>query len=237
MRLAIWAGLLGLLITVSPSPADTDTSGNFYARIRANDAPIGGRFTIYAYMLDSLDTAITMPGPGRVLALHFRESNGRNAFVIPGDLDVRGSHKQQWKGGFLPVGQRRLAGFLPKDDSRWALWWIPSGTDTLIWDSPDNLTFHYGFGKSIFVPLGPKDVKSTLTALPWEEIHAAKLEADRPTSQLAFPPNPAAFDRRPVIKERKTPVYPRSSRQRIRPVVDHELDVQAREKRGGEGGR
>ena len=50
---------LGILLTIS---AEVFASGNYWARIRPNDAPVAGRFTMYAYMLDSLDEALGLPG-------------------------------------------------------------------------------------------------------------------------------------------------------------------------------
>lgn len=205
--------LLGLLSALSTPAAGADHVGNFYARVRANDAPIGGRFTVYAYMLDSLDTAVAHPpGPGRFLAVNFRQSNGKDSFVIPGDLYLEGAEKQRWTRGFLPLGDRRLAGLLPKSESRWALWWVPTGAEELMWKSPVDLRFHYGFSKSPFVELSREDTEKTLRALPWEWIAGAEVDAERGVAELSVPPNPASFDKVPVAKERRNPVYPRSSR-------------------------
>jgi TonB family protein len=212
MRLVKRICLLGLLFVPSTPATGADRDGNFYARVRANDAPIGGRFTVYAYMLDSLDAGVALPGPGRVLAINFRQSNGKDSFVIPGDLYLEGARKQRWKQGFLPLGDGRLAGLLPKNESRWALWWVPTDSEELVWESLVELSFHYGFAKSPFVPLSKEDTEATLKALPWEWIEGAVVDTDRPVAALAVPPNPASFDKVPVAKERRAPVYPRSSR-------------------------
>jgi len=212
MRLVQRICLLGLLLVLAVPARGADRDGNFYARVRANDAPIGGRFTVYAYMLDSLDAGVELPGPGRVLAINFRQSNGKDSFVIPGDLYLEGATKQRWDQGFVPLGSRRLAGLLPKDESRWALWWVPTGSEALVWESLQELSFHYGFTRSPFVPLNDEDTAATLKALPWEWIAGADLDTNRPVGELAYPPNPAAFDKVPVAKERRAPVYPRSAR-------------------------
>lgn len=203
-------GILAVLVVGSllASPARGE---NYYARIRANDAPIGGRFSIYAYALDSLDVAVSAPGPGRVLALNFREANGKDSFLIPGDLSIRDPRKAEWTGGFHSLSERRLAGLLHKDDSRWALWWVPQ--DTLEWSSVPDLTLHYGFSQSIFVPLDEKDTQATLAALPWDRIETAEIDPARSTGYLVFPPNPADFDQQPLVKyPRRQPQYPKSAR-------------------------
>ena len=211
MRLMTWAGLIGVLTLVSTvGEAAPPLAGNFYTRIGANDAPVGGRFSIYVYMLDSLDAAVETPGPGRIMAVNFRGSNGKNAFVVPGDLVVQGTRKGKWKHGFFPVSEEGLAGLLDEDDSRWALWWIPR--DSLVWKGPADLKVHYGFSSSQFVPLSDKDAATTLRALPWDRIGQVTVNADRPTSRLDRAPNPAAFDKAPRVRTRKTPVYPKSSR-------------------------
>ena len=207
MRLAGWIGLLLGTLLASPVRGDPGAGGDYYARIRANDAPIAGRFTIAAYFLDSLDVAVHLPGPGRILAVHFRESNGENAFLIPGDLVLEGRDQTRWTGGFAPLGEARLAGQLPKGEGRWALWWIPVGQDTLHWESPADLKLHYGFSESAFVPLKEKDARSTRDAFPWAEATKAVLD---PSGSTANPvaPDPAAFDQAPEVKTRRNPEYP-----------------------------
>jgi TonB family protein len=223
MRLKTWAGLAGVLTLVSIVGGSGDggaaplSTGNFYARIGANDAPLGGRFHIYGYFLDSLDVAVKTPGPGRVLALNFRGSNGKNAFIIPGDLTVQDDRKRQWNRGFCPLAKDGVAGLLGKDESRWALWWLP---DSLAWNAATDLTVHYGFSKSAFVPMEDMDARATLDALPWDLIRAATLVADRPTGHVVRTPNPATFDEPPRVQTRKAPVYPKSAR-----VYDYEGSV------------
>jgi TonB family protein len=210
MQLKTWAGLLGVLTLVTGlAEAAPLSGGNFYARVGANDAPLAGRFHIYGYFLDSLDVAVTGPGPGRILAVNFRGSNGKNAFVVPGDLSIQDSRKQSWNLGFCPLSETGVAGLLDKDESRWALWWVP---DSLAWNGAGDLNLVYGFGKSEFVRLDDKDTRATLAALPWDEIHAASLDADRPTGHVGRMPDPASFDTPPVIKTRRPPVYPLSAR-------------------------
>ena len=207
MRIAAWLGLVGLLLLTAES-LEAGSSGNYYARLRANDAPLAGRFSIYAYMLDSLDTALDLPG--RVIALNFRESNGKNSFLIPADLALGGLDQTSWIKGFVALGEKRISGFLGRDDSRWALWWIPA--DSLGWNSPGDISVRYGFVASSFVPLDDKDAEATVNALPWDDIYAAELSVDRTTAQLRVAPNPAAFDQFPRAKIRRDPVYPKTSR-------------------------
>jgi TonB family protein len=209
MKPMTWAGILGVLTLVSGAAEASPPRGNFYARVGANDAPIAGRFHIYAYFLDSLDTAVPVPGPGRILAVNFRGSNGKNAFVVPGDLYIQYGRKQKWAQGFCPLSEAGIAGLLGKDESRWALWWVP---DTLAWNAPDDLEVYYGFARSEFVSLEDKDAEATLAALPWEEIHAATLVPDRPTSHVMRMPDPAAFDTAPIVRTRRAPQYPVSAR-------------------------
>jgi TonB family protein len=213
MRLVTLAGLLGMLGLLIPQAAVGEgLTGNFYARARANDAPVGGRFTIFAYALDSLDVAIERPGPGRVLLLKFCESNGKDSFLIPADLSIKAPRKTVWTRGFLPLGDKRLGGFLGKDESRWALWWLPAEMDSVEWELPGDLTIHYGFSKSVFVPIEERNLEKTLAQVPWELLAGVQLEPDRPVEKLMFPPDPAAFDKLPVAKERSQPHYPVSSR-------------------------
>jgi TonB family protein len=210
MRRAGWVGILLGCFWVSIAGSEPGTEGNFYARIRADDAPLGGRFTIVAYLLDSLDVSLPLPGAGRVLALQFRESNGQNAFVIPGDLVLTGLRETRWTGAFLPLGSERLGGLLPKDGSRWALWWVPQ-SDTLRWGAPRDLKLKYGFTESIFVPLKEKDARATLAALPWTEIEAARFDPEVQTGSPSLP-DPTGFDSAPQVRERRNPEYPRFAR-------------------------
>jgi len=214
MRKLLGTCLAGLLLAAAIHLSVAGASGgDFYARLRANDAPIGGRFTIYAYMLDSLDVSTPLPGPGRALVVNFRESNGKDSFLIPGDLALQGARRDRWQHGFVPLGTQRIAGLLHKDESRWALWWVPAGPDSVLsWNTPLDLTLTYGFMKGNFLPLAEKDAAATLAALPWDAIRAVTLSADRRTDEILVPPNPAAFDQSPLVRERKTPIYPKSSR-------------------------
>jgi TonB family protein len=210
MRILGFAAVLGML--VAPTALAGPKGGNEYARIRANDAPIAGRFSIFGYMLDSLDAAVPLPGPGRVVALNFREANGENAFLVPGDLAIEGAGGTRWAGGFLPLADGRLGGRLEKTASRWALWWIPWGTDTLDWDSSADLHVAYGFSKSLFVPLDDKDTRATLAAIPWDRLVGVQIDPDRGTADPEGSIDAAGYDQFPQIRERKNPVYPRSAR-------------------------
>jgi TonB family protein len=213
MRLVTMAGLLGLLGLLIPQVSSGgDSTGDFYARVRANDAPLGGRFTIFVYALDSLDAAVERPGPGRLLLLNFSEANGDDSFIIPADLSIKGPRNTLWTRGFLPIGDKRLDGLLAKDESRWAIWWLPAEMDSVGWELPQDLTIHYGYAKSIFVPLQKRDLEKALAAVPWESLAGVQIEPDRPVGELLFPPDPAAFDNVPQAKERSQPAYPKSSR-------------------------
>lgn len=213
MRFVTCAGLLGMLgLLVPQAVVGSNPAGNFYARVRANDAPIGGRFTIFAYALDTLDVAIEKPGPGRFLLLSFRDANGDDSFVIPGDMSIKGPRSIEWKRGFLPLGDKRLAGLLLKDESRWAIWWLPAEMDSVGWDTPLDLTLNYGYAKSIFVPVQDRDLEKILPVLPWDALEGIQVDPDRPVGELLYPPDPAAFDKVPIAKERSQPHYPKSSR-------------------------
>jgi protein TonB len=210
-----WGGLLlgpSLFVPATSAAAPPATGGNWYARIRANDAPIAGRLTVFAYLLDSLDVAVPLPGPGRLLALNVREANGANSFFVPGDLALEGRNTTKWTRGFSPLGVARLAGAVGERESRWALWWIPLGSDSLVWNAVGDLRLTYGFGRSLFVPLPERDVTATLEVLPWKHIRAAALDASRGTADPQIPVDPAAFEEFPVVRTRKDPVYPRSAK-------------------------
>ncbi len=210
-RQLLWIWLLGLVLPAAAS-AQGPPRGDYYTRLRANDAPIAGRFTIYAYMLDSLDAAVALPGPGRVLAVSFRDANGSNSFIVPGDLAILDDSGNRWQGGFLPLSDPPPAGFLDKDQSRWALWFVPSGTDTLRWSSARDLKLDYGLSKESFVPLKESDAAATLRALPWDRIRAADLGEAAATGKAVPAVDPAAFDAPPRIKTRKDPTYPREAK-------------------------
>jgi TonB family protein len=84
--------------------------------------------------------------------------------------------------------------------------------DSVGWETFQDLTIHYGFFKSIFVPLKERDTEKILAAVPWETIAGVQIDPDRRVGELLFPPDPAAFDKVPVAKERSQPAYPVSSR-------------------------
>jgi TonB family protein len=201
--------LLAMLLAVTGMEAAASAPGDYYTRLRANDAPVGGRITLHAYFLDTLDTAVPVPGPGRVMALRFSEANGKGSFVVPGDLVLTNRDGITWQQGFLPLGDRRLAGFLPKDEERWALWWVP---DTLSQGDPTALQLGYGFSETPFLPVPEGDRKKVLASLPWEEIDGARLDPSRGVGVLSVPPDPAAFDNPPRLAGGRPPEFPKSIR-------------------------
>jgi TonB family protein len=216
MRCLAWIGLVGFLAASGAGTVEAGgapPTGNYYTRLRANDAPVAGRFTIYGYLLDSLDAVVKLPGPGRVMAVNLRESNGDNAFVVSGDLSLIDSREHAWQGGFQSLDGRRFSGLLGKNDSRWALWWIPWGGDSLSWNNMRDLRMAYGLSKEGFVPLGDDDAAATLEALPWDRIRRASIDPDRTLQDLSSAIDPAAFDQPPTVLTQKPPVYPRAARQ------------------------
>lgn len=183
---------------------------NFYGRIRANDAPVAGRFTVGAYFLDTLDVALSRPAPGRMLLLRFHDSNGKDAFVVPGDLEIRGRQRTNYRTGTAPVTGKRLGGQLKKDETRWAIWWVPGRSDTLIWNDPGDLSLHYGFSNTEFVPLRGDELTKILRIIPWADLIRAGQDSIYVDDRTYL--DPAAFDQPPVAKVRRDPSYPRSSK-------------------------
>ncbi len=228
LRRSIWLVLLGLLMAGRSEAA----GGDFYARLRVDDGPVAGRFTVYAYFLDSLDTAVSSPAPGRILLLNFGEANGDNSFIVPGDLHIQDRRGRAWTRGFNTLETGRLAGFLDRDEARWALWWVPAEVDSLVWSTPLDLSLWYGFGKASFAPLKPEDARAVAEALPWERVDTVEVSADRSVADLGDAIDPAAFDVPPSVRERVNPVYPKSARQydfvgtvNVVAVVDERGDV------------
>jgi protein TonB len=200
--------LLGLLGTTSAFAASGRPT-NFQGRIRANDAPLAGRLTIAAYFLDSLDVGLSRPGAGRWMLLRFHDSNGKNAFVVPTDLSITGEHHTSYRMDLVPVGRGRVGGRLDKDESRWALWWVPQGA-RLDWDEPGDLNLQYGFSKTVFMPLSAKDMARLLAIVPWPGLKSAALDTSASTDRTAM--DAAAFDQPPVPKVRRDPPYPSSAK-------------------------
>ncbi len=196
-------------LTLAPAEA---AGGDYFARLRADDAPMAGRFTVHAYVLDTLDVAVEQPAPGRILLLEFREANGDNSFIVPGDLQLKDRRGRSWTRGFHSLETGRLAGFLDRDASRWALWWVPTGVDSFQWSAPTDLGLWYGFTKASFAPLDPREARKALGRVPWDRIRAAELDPDRSVADLGDAIDPAAFDEPPTVLERRNPVYPRSAR-------------------------
>ncbi len=209
LRRLVWLWLLGLLAAGRGETA----GGDFYARLRADDGPIAGRFSVYAYFLDSLDVALPQPASGRMLLLNFREANGDNSFIVPGDLYLKDHRGRSWSRGFNSLETNRLAGFLDRDEARWALWWVPTGVDSLTWSTPLDLSLWYGFAKASFAPLKPEDARAVAGALPWERVTSVDVSVDRSVADLGDAIDPAAFDVPPSVVERVNPVYPKSARQ------------------------
>ena len=183
---------------------------SFHGRIRANDAPVAGRFTVGAYFLDTLDVAFPRPVPGRILLLRFNDSNGKDAFVVPGDFEIRGRQRTSYRSGIAPVIGTRLGGSLKKDETRWAIWWVPAGQDTLLWNDPSDLSLHYGFSDTDFVPLRGRDLAELVRGLPWADIARACQDSVYVDDRTHL--DAAAFDQPPVAKVRRNPPYPRSSK-------------------------
>jgi TonB family protein len=208
MRLPAVLGLLCLLAMTGAETALSE-SGDYYTRLRANDAPVGGRLTVHAFFLDSLDAAVASPGPGRILALRFDEANGKGSFIVPGDLALVNENDVTWKQGFDAVGDRRLSGFLNKDEERWALWWVP---DTLSGGDPASLKLVYGFSHTPFLPISAAEANKAVQSVPWDEVRGVLLDPQRPVGQLNVPPDPTSFDEPPRLAEGRPPEYPKSIR-------------------------
>ena len=223
-----WGVLLLGVLGATYAVAEPGTPTNFQGRIRANDAPLGGRLTISAYLLDSLDdsldaiwrdnvprTATDSPmavrAAGRWLLLRFHDSNGKDAFVIPTDLAISGNHRSSYRMELMPVGRTRVGGHLDKGETRWALWWVPQGQRQLLdWGDPGDLSLQYGFSKTAFVPLSDNDTAQLLTLVPWPKLKSAYLDSTRSTDRDAV--DAAAFDQPPVPKLRRNPPYPSSAK-------------------------
>jgi len=204
-----WSLALLSLLGATPAFSGPPTSSNFQGRIRANDAPLGGRFTIAAFFLDSLDVGVPRPGTGRWLLLRFHDSNGKDAFVVPTDLAISGLHRTSYRMEVLPVGRSRVGGQLNKDENRWALWWVPQG-DRLDWNTPDDINLKYGFSNTNFVPVSDDDLARTLKLIPWSGLKRAASDTTQSTDRDAV--DAAAFDQPPVPKVRRDPQYPSSAK-------------------------
>ena len=183
---------------------------NFHGRIRANDAPVAGRFTVGAYFLDTLDVAVSRPVPGRMLLLRFHDSNGKDAFVVPGDFEMRGRQRTTYLSSIVPLTGKRLGGSLKKDETRWAILWVPAESDTLIWTDPGDLNLHYGFSNTGFVPLRGRDLAEVIRVIPWADLARASQDSIYVDDRTYL--DAAAFDQPPVAKIRRNPPYPRSSK-------------------------
>ncbi len=203
--------LIGILGPAPAAASDGVPAGDFQARIRANDAPIAGRLTVHAYFLDSLDAAVTLPGPGRLLAVCFDEANGKNSFVVSGDLALQDERNGVWKDGFTPVEGKRISGYLAKDASRWALWWVPSG-DSLRWSSMRDLKLVYGLSDSRFVPLAGDERAAVLAGLPWDRVRGFDPSGLREVGDLLAAVDPTAFDHPPRVSHEEAPAYPKAAK-------------------------
>lgn len=213
MRHIALGTVLFLLLSAFPRNGAAAARGNYFTRIRANDAPVGGRFTIYGYLLDSLDVAVPSPGdPGRMLLLVFRDANGDGSFLVPGDLFLEDAKGRRYSEGFQPVGQTLISGALPKGEARYALWWVPTRKGRWQWDRPRELTLHYGFGRQSFYPLEEGEIDRVLALVPWDALAEVTVDPDRSVHRVDWKPDPAGFDKAPSIKIFKQPVYPESAR-------------------------
>jgi TonB family protein len=203
--------LLLCLLGATSALAAPGAPANFQGRIRANDAPMGGRFTIVAYFLDSLDVAVPRPASGRWLLLRFHDSNGKNAFVIPTDLAISGRHRSSYRMDLVPVNRKRVGGQLDKTENRWALWWVPQGQRQLLdWEEPGDLNLQYGFSKTPFVPLSEHEIAEVLKLVPWPALKSAAGDSTLRSDQNSV--DAAAFDQPPVPKLRRDPLYPSSAK-------------------------
>jgi TonB family protein len=220
-----WSVLLFAVLGARCAFAEPGPPTNYQGRIRANDAPLAGRLTITAYFLDSLDdsldtihpellrsaTGSPMAAAGRWLLLRFHDSNGKNAFVVPTDLAMSGNHRSSYRMELVPVGRSRVGGHLDKDETRWALWWVPQGQRQLLnWENPGDLTLQYGFNKTPFMPLSSPEMAQVLKLVPWPALKSAALDSTVRTDRTAV--DAAAFDQPPVPKLRRDPPYPSSAK-------------------------
>ena len=216
MRLKLVAGLAALALGgtmpvgggawAAPVP-----SGDYHTRLRANDSPLGGRFTIYAYFLDSLDVAVELPAPGRLLVLNFRDANGKDSFLVPGDL-VLEADRSRWSWGFHPVGDGPLGGLLDQEASRWALWWVPWESDSLTWSSFADLRLAYGLLDASFIPLDAEEAATVRASLPWAGIRATRIDPQRPTGVPHRWPDSSVWEEPPTVLSKVSPPYPRSAK-------------------------
>ena len=193
-------------------------AGNFYTRFRANDAPVGGRFTVYGYFLDTLDVVVPRPGvPGRPLLLLFRDANGKDSFLVPGDLTLVDERGRRLHHGLHPLIPERLGGELASDETRYALWWVPrerdlGETDLWKWDRPTELHLWYGYDKKEFVPLEDEDLEDLLDHVPFDSLAAIVPDPGRANAAVSWAPDPVAFDVAPEVKRLRRPRYPDSAR-------------------------
>jgi TonB family protein len=210
--------LLAVAWLVPEGFAAEPPAGNFYTRFRANDAPVGGRFTVFGYFLDTLDVAVAGPGnQGRPLLLLFRDANGKDSFLVPGDLNLEDSRGRRLRHGLHPLIPARIAGELGSTDTRYALWWVPrerdlGETDLWKWDDPTELRLWYGYGKKGFVPLAQDELGEVIDLVPFDSLASFVPEPDRPNSAVAWAPDPVAFDVAPEVKRLRRPRYPDSAR-------------------------
>ncbi len=207
MRIAPWLVLFVLLLAGGPAFADSPQGER--ARLKVDDAPLGGKFTLTVVDAATLQERIELPpGPGRLLAVRFAKAEGRNPFLIPGDLAMVDAEGRRWSRGFLPLTEGELAGRLGKEESRWALWWIPRDGERLGWEDLSGLTVHYGTATGSFEAA---DVSATLEAFPWDRLFPGEFPVEREASELIRMPNPAMFDTQPLVLRQKPPEYPKSA--------------------------
>lgn len=208
------AVLLGPATSASTA-AGAAPGGNFYTRVRANDAPVGGRFNIFAYFLDTLDVAVPPPAgdEGRPLLLLVRDGSGDNSFFIPGDLALQDSRNRRHTVGLVPLPDSTvLGGRIGKASVKSALWWVPRFGERWGWGAETELRLVYGFSDREFLPLADTELAEVHAAIPWAEVHAARLDPQRPVTHVSWVPDPLAFDKAPEIKEFRAPQYPKTAR-------------------------
>jgi len=186
---------------------------DFHTRFRANDAPIAGRFTVYAYFLDTLDVALNLPDvPGRPLLLAFADANGEDSFLIPADFSLEDAKGHRLTRGFVPLGDKRLGGFFPKNETRMALWWVPREAGDFAWSDPTELKLWYGFASKTFFPMEPDDAAKARGLLRRFDAASVVLDPSAPVGLVQWEPDPDAFDKMAEVWEFSQPEYPQSAR-------------------------
>ena len=210
MRIMALALGVALTLLASGKPARAQSEA-FQARIAVDDTPLGGRLAIEAFLAAGIDERARAANPGRVLAVRFSEASEKRAFLIPADLWLETGNGERWNLGFYPLTEDRLEGILKPGETRWALWWVPTGSPNFPWSSQGDLVLHYGSQKAAFDVADSARMEQVLAALPWDRVPEGDFPTDRAVSDLIRQPNPAAFDVMPLVLKKKEPEYPKSA--------------------------